>query len=117
MKVFEEHGTVFKDLKPANKFDAIVSFFVYCGEWENVNSPEYPGTIKSEEWYEDKKGNLNIVSGNWKKCITIRRTYPSRTQAYKAAKKIAKRMPKNYVISFISISMVEELENGQKTAY
>ena len=108
MKLFNEVGTVFKDLKPAKKWDAIVSFFVYCGEWENVNSPEYPGTIKSEEWYEDKKGNLNIVSENWKKCITIRRTYPTRTQAYKAAKKIAKRMPKNYVLSFISISRAED---------
>lgn len=117
MKVFNEVGKVYKDLKPAKKCDAIVSFFVYCGEWENVNSPEYPGTIKSEEWYEDKEGNLNIVSGDWEKYITIRRTYHTRTQAYKAAKKIAKRMPKNYVLSFISITNVEELENGQKTSY
>ena len=108
MKLFNEVGTVFKDLNQAKKWDAIISFFVYCGEWKNVNSPEYPGTIKSEEWYEDKKGNLNIVSGNWKKCITCRRTYPTRTQAYKAAKKIAKRMPKNYVLSFISIARAED---------
>ena len=108
MKVFKEAATDFKDLKPAKKFDVIVSFFVYCGEWENVNSPEYPGTIKSEEWYEDKKGNLNIVSGNWKKYIFIRRTYQNRTQAYKAAKKIEKRMPKNYKLCFIDISRVED---------
>lgn len=108
MKVFEEQGTVFTDSKPANKWDMTANFFVYIGEWNNINSPEFPGTIKSEVWYEDKKGNLNIVSENWKKCITIRRTYPTRTQAYKAAKKIAKRMPKNYVVSFISISRVED---------
>ena len=108
MKMFNEVGTVFKDLKPAKKWDMTANFFVYIGEWKNVNSPEFPGTIKSEVWYEDKKGNLNIVSGNWEKYITLRRTYTTRTQAYKAAKKIAKRMPKNYVISFISISMVED---------
>lgn len=109
MKFCNAYGTVFTDSKPSKKWDLFVSFFVYCGEWENVNSPEYPGTIKSEEWYEDKKGDLNMVSGNWKKCIKLRRTYTNRTQAYKAAKKIAKRMPKNYVISFISIARVEEL--------
>ena len=108
MKVFNETGTVFKDLKPAKKWGALVYFNVYCGEWSNVDSPEFPGTIKSEEWYEDKKGNLNIVSGNWKKHILIRRTYQTRTQAYKAAKKIARRMPKNYVLSFINISRVED---------
>ena len=108
MKMFNEVGKVFKDSNPANKWDAIVSFFVYYGEWENVNSPEFPGTIKSEEWYEDKKGNLNIVSGNWEKYITIRRTYHTRAQAYKAAKKIGKRMPKNYVLSFISIERAED---------
>ena len=108
MKVFNEAGTVFVDSKPAKKWDAILYFNVYLGEWKNVNSPEFPGTIKIELWYEDKKGNLNIVSGNWKKFITIRRTYPTRTQAYQAAKKIAKRMPKNYVISFISIARAED---------
>lgn len=108
MKVFNEVGTVFKDLKPAKKWDATAHFFVYIGEWENVNSPEFPGKIKSEVWYQDKKGNLNIVSGNWKKYITLRRTYTTRTKAYKAAKKIAKRMPKNYVLSFINISRAEE---------
>ena len=108
MKVFNEVGTVFKDSKPAKKWDALVYFNVYIGEWLNVDSPEFPGTIKSEEWYEDKKGNLNIVSGNWKKYILIRRTYQTRTQAYKAAKKIARRMPKNYVLSFINISRVED---------
>ena len=108
MKVFNEAGTVFTDSKPAKKWDAIAYFNVYLGEWENVNSPEFPGTIKSEIWYEDKKGNLNIVSGNWGKHIAIRRTYQTRTQAYKAAKKIAKRMPKNYVLSFISMERVED---------
>ena len=108
MKLFNEVGNVFYDSKQAKKWDSIACFFVYCGEWENVDSPEYPGTIKSEEWYEDKKGNLNIVSENWKKCITLRRTYPTRTQAYKAAKKISKRMPKNYVLSFIIIMRVED---------
>lgn len=108
MKVFNEVGTVFTDSKPAKKWDALVYFNVYQGEWENVNSPEFPGTIKSEEWYEDKKGNLNKVFGNWGKYILIRRTYPTRTKAYKAAKKIAKRMPKNYVLSFINISRVED---------
>lgn len=107
MKVFYEAGTVYKDLKPANKWSALAYFNVYFGEWENVNSPEFPGTIKSEIWYEDKKGNLNIVSENWKKYILIRRMYPTRTQAYKAAKKIEKRMPKNYVLSFINITRVE----------
>ena len=116
MKVFDEEGTVFVDSKPAKKWDVTSYFNVYQGEWENIHSPEFPGTIKSEIWYEDKKGNLNIVSGNWEKYITIRRTYTNRTQAYKAAKKIANRMPKNYVLSFISIERVEELENGQKTA-
>lgn len=109
MKVFNEVGTVFVDSKPAKKWDALVYFAVYSGEWSNVDSPEFPGTIKSEEWYEDKKGNLNKVFGNWEKYILIRRTYPTRTQAYKAAKKMAKRMPKNYVLSFINISRVEEL--------
>ena len=99
---------VFKELKPAKKWDAIVSFFVYCGEWENVNSPEFPETIKSEIWYEDKKGNFKKIFNNWGKYILIRRTYPTRTQAYKAAKKIEKRMPKNYVLSFISIERVED---------
>ena len=108
MKVSNEVGTVFKDSKPAKKWDVLVYFNVYCGEWSNVDSPEFPGTIKSEEWYEDKNGNLNIVFGNWAKYIMIRRTYPTRTQAYKAAKKIAKRMPKNYVLSFINISRVED---------
>lgn len=108
MKVFNEVGTVFVDSKPAKKWDALVYFNVYHGEWENVNSPEFPGTIKSEIWYEDKKGNLNIVSGNWEKYILIRRTYQNRTQAYKAAKKIANGIPKNYVLSFINISRVEE---------
>lgn len=108
MKIFNEVGTVFTDLKPAKKWDALAYFNVYRGEWENVNSPEFPGTIKSEIWYEDKKGNLNIVSGNWEKYILIGRTYPNRTQAYKAAKKIEKRMPKNYVLSFINILRVED---------
>lgn len=108
MKVFDEVGTVFVDSKPAKKWGALVYFNVYSGEWENVYSPEFPGTIKSEKWYEDKKGNLNIVSGNWIKYILIRRTYPNRTQAYKAAKKIVKRVPKNYVLSFINISRVED---------
>ena len=57
---------------------------------------------------DDKKGNLNIVSGDWEKYITLRRTYTTRTQAYKEAKKIAKRMPKNYVLSFISIAIAED---------
>ena len=108
MKMFNEVGTVFKDLKPAKKWDSIISFFVYCGEWENVNSPEFPGEIKSEVWYEDTIGHLNRVCDQWKKCITIRRTYPTITQANKAAKKIAKRMPKNYVLSFISIARAED---------
>lgn len=108
MKILEEPGTVFVNSKPAKKWDAFVYFNIYQGEWENVHSPEFPGTITSEIWYEDKKGNLNIVSGNWEKHITIRRTYHTRTQAYKAAKKIAKRMPKNYVLSFISIERVED---------
>ena len=108
MKVSNELGTVFTDSKPAKKWDAIVYFNVYCGEWENVNSPEFPGTIKSEIWYKDKKGNLNMVSGDWEKYILIRRTYATRTQAYKEAKKIAKRMPKNYVLYFISIDRVED---------
>ena len=113
MKVFCEVGTVFKDLKPAKKWNVLVYFNVYCGEWKNVNSPEFPGTIKSEIWYEDKKGNFNIASEdweneNWKKYILIRRIYPTRTQAYKAAKKIAKIMPKNYVLSFINIMRVED---------
>lgn len=113
MKAFNEAGTVYKDLKPANKWSALACFNAYRGEWENVNSPEFPGTIKSEIWYEDKKGNLNIASEdweneNWKKYILIRRIYPTRTQAYKSAKKIAKRMPKNYVLSFINISRVED---------
>lgn len=108
MKVSNETGTVFTDSKPANKWDVIAHFFVYIGEWANVNSPEFPGVIKSEEWYEDKKGNLNIVSGNWRKYIMIRRTYQNRTQAYKAAKKIEKRMPKNYALSYINISSVED---------
>lgn len=109
MKVSNETVTVFTDSKPAKKWDVTAHFFVYIGEWENVNSPEFPGAIKSEVWYEDKKGNLNIVSGNLKKYIFIRRTYQNRTQAYKAAKKIEKRMPKNYVLSFIDISSVEEI--------
>lgn len=108
MKVFNELETVFVDSKPAKKWGAVVYFNVYQGEWENVHSPEFPGTITSEIWYEDKKGNLNIVSGNWEKYNTIRRTYQTRTQAYKAAKKIEKRMPKNYVLSFISIERVED---------
>lgn len=108
MKVSKETVTVFTDSKQAKEWEAIVAFNVYFGEWENVNSPEFPGTIKSEEWYEDKKGNLNIVSGDWKKYITIRRTYQTRTKAYKAAKKIAKRMPKNYVLYFIIITRVED---------
>ena len=108
MKVFNEVGTVFKDSKPAKKWGALVYFNVYSGEWSNVNSPEFPGTIKSEEWYEDKKGNLNKVFGNWEKYIMLRRTYLTRTKAYKAAKKIAKRMPKNYVLSFINIMRVED---------
>ena len=108
MKLFDEVGTVFKDSKPAKKWDVLVYFNVYCGEWKNVDSPEFPGTIKSEIWYEDKKGNLNIVSGNWEKYILIGRTYQNRTQAYKAAKKIEKRMPKNYVLSFINILRVED---------
>ena len=109
MKVSNEIGTVFTDSKPANKWDVTAHFFVYIGEWGNVNSPEFPGTVKIEVWYEDKKGNLKIVSGNWEKYITIRRTYTTRTQAYKEAKKIEKRMPKNYVLSFISIERAEEL--------
>lgn len=109
MKVSNETITVFTDSKQAKKWDMTAHFFVYIGEWENVNSPEFPGTIKSEVWYEDKKGNLNIVSGNWEKYITLRRTYQTRTKAYKAAKKIEKRMPKNYALSYISISIVEEL--------
>ena len=108
MKIFNEVGTVFVDSKPAKTWDVNVYFNVYLGEWANVHSPEFPGTIKSEIWYEDKKGNLNIVSWNWKKFIKIRRTYQTRTQAYKAAKKIEKRMPKNYVLSFISIERVED---------
>ena len=108
MKVSNKAGTVFVDSKPAKKWDVTSYFNVYLGEWANVHSPEFPGTIKSEIWYEDKKGNLNIVSGNWEKYITIRRTYPTRTKAYKAAKKIEKRMPKNYVLSFISITRVED---------
>ena len=108
MKVFNESGMVFKGLKPAKKWDATSYFNVYLGEWANVHSREFPGTIKSEIWYEDKKGNLNIVSGNWEKYITIRRTYPTRTKAYKAARKVEKRMPKNYVLAFRSISMVED---------
>ena len=106
MKMFNEVGTVFVDSKPAKKWDANVYFNVYLGEWANVHSTEFPGEIKSEIWYEDKKGNLNKVSGNWGKYITLRRTYPTRTQAYKAAKKIEKRIPKNYVLSFISITRV-----------
>lgn len=109
MKVDNETLTVFTDSKPAKKWDMTAHFFVYIGEWKNVNSPEFPGKIKSEVWYEDKKGNLNIVSGNWEKYIIIRRTYQNRTQAYKAAKKIEKRMPKNYKLDHISISRVEEL--------
>ena len=108
MKVFNEAGTVLVDSKPAKKWESLAYFNVYRGEWANVNSPEFPGTIKSEIWYEDKKGNLNIVSGNWEKYILIGRTYQNRTQAYKAAKKIAKRMPKNYVLSFINITRVED---------
>ena len=108
MKVSNEVGTVFVDSKPAKKWDVTSYFNVYLGEWANVHSPEFPGTIKSEIWYEDKKGNLNIVAGNWEKYITIRRTYQTRTQAFKAAKKIVKRMPKNYVLSFISIERVED---------
>lgn len=106
MKVFDEVGTVFVDSKPTKKWDALVYFNVYNGEWENVNSPEFPGTIKSEIWYEDKKGNFNKIFNNWGKYILIRRTYPNRTQAYKAAKKIANGMPKNYVLSFINITRV-----------
>ena len=108
MKVTNEMGTVFVDSKSAKTRDVKSYFNVCLGEWENVHSPEFPGTIKSEIWYEDKKGNLKIVSGNWEKYITIRRTYPTRTQAYKSAKKIEKRMPKNYVLSFISIARVED---------
>ena len=113
MKVFEEVGNVFKDPKPAKKWGALTYFNVYCGEWKKVDSPEFPGTIKSEIWYEDKKGNLNIASEdwkneNWKKYILIQRTYSTRTRAYKAAKKIEKRMPKNYVLSFINILRVED---------
>lgn len=108
MKVYNETVTVFTDSKPAKKWDATARFFVYNGEWENVNSPEFPGEIKSEVWYEDKKGNLNIVSGNWEKYMITRRTYQNRTQAYKAAKKIEKRMPKNYELSYISIARVED---------
>lgn len=106
MKVFDEVGTVFVDSKPAKKWYALVYFNVYYGEWENVNSTEFPGTIKSEIWYEDKKGNFNKIFNNWGKYILIRRTYPNRTQAYKAAKKIANGMPKNYVLSFINITRV-----------
>ena len=107
-----EVGTVIVDSKPAKKWDALVYFNVYHGEWTNVNSPEFPGTIKSEIWYEDKKGKLNIAlddwkNENWKKYILIRRMYQTRAQAYKAAKKIAKRMPKNYVLSFINIGRAE----------
>ena len=108
MKRFNDAGTVYTDSEPAKKWDAIVYFNVYIGEWKNVNSPEFPGTIKSEIWYKDKKGNLNIVSGDWRKYLTIRKTYQTRTHAYKEAKKIAKRMPKNYVLSFISIERVED---------
>lgn len=108
MKVFNEAATVFTDSKPANKWDVTAHFFVYIGEWENVNSPEFPGKVKSEVWYEDKKGNFNIVYGNWESYISFRRTYQNRVQAYKAAKKIEKIMPKNYVLSFIDISRVED---------
>lgn len=106
MKVFNEAGTVLVDSKPAKKWGALAYFNVYHGEWENVNSPEFPGTIESEIWYEDKKGNFNKIFRNWGKYILIRRTYLTRTQAYKAAKKIAERMPKNYVLSFINITRV-----------
>ena len=106
MKVFNEVGTVFVDSKPSKKWDVLVYFDVYFGEWENVNSPEFPGTIESEIWYEDKKGNLKKIFGNWGKYILIRRTYPNRTQAYKAAKKIVNGMPKNYLLSFINITRV-----------
>ena len=106
MKVSNEVGTVFVDLKPAKKWDALVYFDIYKGEWENVNSQEFPGTIESEIWYEDKKGNFKKIFNNWGNYIFIRRTYPNRTQAYKAAKKIENGMPKNYVLSFINITRV-----------